>query len=340
MDISLYISELLFEHDCVIIPNFGGFICNYKPADIHPVQNTIAPPSKSISFNRNLQTNDGLLVNYIAVSQNISFDAAYDVVSNWVISSKQLLMQKEELRLKNVGRFISDLEGNVQFTPFEEVNYLKSSYGLKTITALPVLHRRGKQIEFTEKFVDETKHAIEITRSTWRIAATVLLLISLVAFAELMWMGVSIKPLQLNEASVFGFIENVFKTPTPEFKPIAIEVVSNTTTEVNRIAQDTVTIAPDAAINETTSTSKEESYTPSVSNGPTYYIVIGAFGEQKNVEAAKRRLQQRFPDSVIYEDRGRKVTRLGYSIGTDYNKAMEQLDAAKAEDSSYWLLKK
>jgi len=48
MDISSYISELLFEHDCVIIPNFGGFICNYKPADIHPIQNTVSPPAKAI----------------------------------------------------------------------------------------------------------------------------------------------------------------------------------------------------------------------------------------------------------------------------------------------------
>ncbi|MEC8853074.1 MAG: SPOR domain-containing protein, partial [Bacteroidota bacterium] len=32
-----YISDLLYLHDCVIIPGFGGFVGNKKSAFIHPV---------------------------------------------------------------------------------------------------------------------------------------------------------------------------------------------------------------------------------------------------------------------------------------------------------------
>lgn len=337
MDISLYISELLFEHDCVIIPGFGGFIGNYKPADIHPVQNTIAPPSKSISFNRNLQTNDGLLVNYISVTLNISFDAAYDMVSHWVVSSRQLLARQEELRLRKIGTLTSDIEGKIQFTPYEEVNYLKSSFGLKTITALPVVHHRGKQIEFTEKFAEEVKPAEISAKATWRVAASVLLVISLVVFAELMWMGVSIKPLHLNEASVFSLIESVSKTPGPELKPITVQVVP---AEGNDTITNENTTEPDPTAENTTAV-KEEVAIPATEAGTNYYIIIiGAFGNPKNIEAVKNTLHQRFPDSILYEDKGPKITRLGYSVGSDYDKAMAQLSAAKREDNSYWLLKK
>ena len=67
-----YISDLLFLHDCVIIPDFGGFICNYRSAYIDADSGVICPPGKDILFNRNLTHNDGLLVNWIADKENIS----------------------------------------------------------------------------------------------------------------------------------------------------------------------------------------------------------------------------------------------------------------------------
>ncbi len=343
MDISLYISELLFDYDCVIVPGFGGFICNYKAADIFPVQNTISPPAKAVSFNRNLQNNDGLLVNYISTRQHVSFDAATDMVNSWVTSSRSILANKEYLRVKKVGVFSSDIEGNLQFAPFNEVNYLKSSYGLKTITVQPVVRRRGTQIEFTEKFAQETRPATTV-KNTWRIAATVLLLVSLVGLAELMWMGVAIKPLQLNEASVFGFVGHIFKTPEPDIAPLVVEVETaapSLSEETKEASGETVIESPsteDTTI-ETPEATKEEVPAQVASSGPTYYIIVGAFAEEKNVEAAKQRLQQRFPDSTIFEDKGRRITKLGYSVGSNYRSALQQLSAAKAEDDSYWLLK-
>ena len=52
MKMETYISELLYRHDCVILPGLGGFITNYRSAQIHPVSHTLRPPSKSISFAR------------------------------------------------------------------------------------------------------------------------------------------------------------------------------------------------------------------------------------------------------------------------------------------------
>ena len=70
--ISKYISELLFLHDCVIIPQFGGFVGNNKSAVLNETTGIITPPSKEILFNLNLQTNDGLLINHISKSEGIS----------------------------------------------------------------------------------------------------------------------------------------------------------------------------------------------------------------------------------------------------------------------------
>jgi hypothetical protein len=333
MDISSYISELLFEHDCVIIPNFGGFICNYKPADIHPIQNTVSPPAKAISFNRNLQTNDGLLVNYIANTQSISFDTAADLVTGWVSSSKNLLKKKEDLFLKKIGKFSTDFEGNLQFAPTEEVNYLKTSFALRTITAEPII--RTKQIDFTEKFKYETKQAAASPRRVWSIAASVLLVVTLVALAELMWMGSAIKPIQIDQAGICSLFTNIFKAPQVE---VPVET-KNTTAAIDTTVNEEVEVVDSLPIVEPLS-NPEIITTEPIAGAHTYYIVIGAFTEEKNIEAAKLRLQQKFSDSVILEERVGRLTKLGYSAGSNFSRAKEELATAQAEDASYWLLKK
>ena len=64
--VSYYISELLFLHDCVIIPDFGGFIGKKRSAILNTTTGTLNPPSKQIVFNKNLNANDGLLISYIS----------------------------------------------------------------------------------------------------------------------------------------------------------------------------------------------------------------------------------------------------------------------------------
>ena len=82
--IDTYVSELLFLHDCVIIPEFGGFVGNNKSAVLNKYTNTIYPPSKKILFNKNLRTNDGLLINHISNSEVISNEESKELVSDYV----------------------------------------------------------------------------------------------------------------------------------------------------------------------------------------------------------------------------------------------------------------
>ena len=74
--IDSHISYLLHLNDCVIIPDFGGFVANYQSAKIDPVVNLMHPPKKHIVFNKSLQNNDGLLVNELASCEGISFKNA------------------------------------------------------------------------------------------------------------------------------------------------------------------------------------------------------------------------------------------------------------------------
>ena len=58
MQLSLYISNLLFDHDCVTVPGFGSFLGNYKSAEYDLKEQKFYPPTKQISFNSVTKTGD------------------------------------------------------------------------------------------------------------------------------------------------------------------------------------------------------------------------------------------------------------------------------------------
>jgi nucleoid DNA-binding protein len=138
LDITAFIRELLFGHDCVIIPGFGGFIGNYSPAYIDKSAGTFYPPVKQISFNRNLNHNDGLLIARISEAEKINYGAARQKVEEYVSEMRGKLAAGEKVVLDKIGSFVNNREGNVQFEPDREANYLLDSYGLTSFRCQPL----------------------------------------------------------------------------------------------------------------------------------------------------------------------------------------------------------
>ena len=96
MNLSLYISELLIKNNCVIVPNFGGFIANYQSSVIDNVRNKIYPPSKNVLFNPNLLGNDGLLANYVSVKINESYLDSLTLIDSKVVEWEQLMWRFQQ----------------------------------------------------------------------------------------------------------------------------------------------------------------------------------------------------------------------------------------------------
>jgi nucleoid DNA-binding protein len=137
MDITSFIRELLFSHDCVIVPGFGGFVGNYAPARIDRATSTFYPPSKQISFNRNLRNNDGLLAGRISEHQQISFNDSVSLIEEFVSDIRTRLERKEKVVFENIGFFSVNHEGSIQFEPEGNVNFHRSSFGLESFQFSP-----------------------------------------------------------------------------------------------------------------------------------------------------------------------------------------------------------
>ncbi len=170
MRLEAFISELLNEHDCVVLPEFGGLVANYRSARLNRKTHLISPPSKHIGFNRNLKSNDGLLTSHISVTLGISYKDAAAKIDSCIHEYQNKLQQDGRLVIERIGVFFNDKIGQLQFIPEEQENFLLSSFGLEPV-----------QLKFVEKEVvaeDATIIPINDARrkyTGWKIAAAIVL---------------------------------------------------------------------------------------------------------------------------------------------------------------------
>lgn len=153
MRLDKYISDLLYRYECVTIPEFGAFLTQRKGAQIHHTTNAFYPPSKVVSFNAQLSSNDGLLVKYIADVTGKEYETVLKKVQKEVSSWKQTLKNSDIVSLENIGDLSLNVEGNIQFEPSYQLNYLTSSFGLSSFVSAEI----SRVVEeVTEQLVPET----------------------------------------------------------------------------------------------------------------------------------------------------------------------------------------
>lgn len=148
-------------NDCVIIPEFGGFVANYKPAIVE--NNQFFPPTKEIAFNNKLISNDGLLINYIAETEGISYFSAKQKLENFVEETLLNLERSRNVYFEGVGYLHYDSRENLLFEPQLNQNLLVDSYGLQNFSyeklyqrqmpkpALKLEHREAMPVIFEKR---------------------------------------------------------------------------------------------------------------------------------------------------------------------------------------------
>ncbi|MFW5767552.1 MAG: HU family DNA-binding protein [Bacteroidota bacterium] len=144
-----HIRELLYTEDCVIIPDFGGFVANYRPAKIDFKTQEMHPPEKQIAFNEKLQNNDGLLINRITSAEGISYEQAEQKVRALVRKLRTSLKTGKEVKVREIGSFRMK-KGTLHFEPENSINYLRNSYGMESFH-FPMLQTPAKRVSKPEK---------------------------------------------------------------------------------------------------------------------------------------------------------------------------------------------
>lgn len=154
MQLETYISDLLYRYECVTIPEFGAFLTQRVSAIIDDSSNTFHAPKKVVSFNEQIQPNDGLLAHYIADVEKIPFEVANKKIAKRVKLLKSYLTQGETITFTNIGEIVFNKEGKILFEPTYHLNYLTDSFGLSQFVSTTVNREVYKEeVEAIEKII-------------------------------------------------------------------------------------------------------------------------------------------------------------------------------------------
>ena len=144
------IAELLFKHDCVIVPDFGGFVARNYNSSFSKGSNLLFPQSKHILFNKNLIHNDGLLISALSQKKEMQITDATKQIEDYKEYIQSLLSAKKRFELTNIGLLYIDSENTLRFETKADVNFLLDSFGFEPVMANELLIEPEKQIKITQ----------------------------------------------------------------------------------------------------------------------------------------------------------------------------------------------
>ena len=137
MILTQYIKELLYQQECVTLPGFGSFVTQNHPIRVNRFTGEFTPPSRSISFNRLIQENDGLLASYIARRENIPYnEALVEIEKECTRWNKRL--DSDSLILPGIGEFSLNAENKLRFIPHRKINFDPNAIGLNAFQKTPL----------------------------------------------------------------------------------------------------------------------------------------------------------------------------------------------------------
>jgi len=307
-----YIAPLLEIHDCVMIPDFGGFVLNNESGGFIGMPNEIYPPSKKISFNKNLNVNDGLLAQHIAQADNIYYSEALIKIKEQVERIKYLLSERQLLKFPGVGTLIENEEKKILFSPENARNYLKASYGLPPLLLSPI----EKQVPAKIYHLPERKTALS-TRKPLKINSPVA--ISIAASLILAFI-VFIKNAQVDPSQVAKVVNAIHK-----------KVIEQKATPNLASTSILPKISTDIFDGETKSIEPVSS--------TKFYVIGGSFKKEINANIMVQKLKGKGYDAeVLNTENG--FFRVTYIKEQDSIKADSDLHKIKIrENQDAWLLK-
>ena len=133
-----HIRPLLRDHDCVIIPDFGGLVADVSPARTQPGRQGLSPPTKLVAFNQALTRNDGLLVDALSQHLGIPIAQAREAVRTAVAGLQRELDETNRTELLGIGIFRRAVGRGLAFEYTGTDNLLASAFGLPELAARPV----------------------------------------------------------------------------------------------------------------------------------------------------------------------------------------------------------
>lgn len=330
MNVEKHIGELLYDHNCVIVPDLGGFVANYAPAKIHPTQHTFTPPTKNIVFNINLKNNDGLLANQIAAFEKKTYSEALKYIDYFVKEINIQLKKGAKVKIDEVGTLFLDVEKNIQFEP-APTNFLLDAFGLSSFHS-PAIKRDAIAKRIIEKeFKDRGPIPAEKKKS--KVKRYVAIAVALPLLFAMVWIPLKTDLLKnVNYADLNPFSKKEVKIP--EVKTNIVPLVNNDTIAKKVIVYDTVVVpvVKTMIAADTTAVVKNE-----INLNYKFHLVAGCFQIEENAIKFVQTLQSQNLSAAIIGQNNKGLYVVSCGDFATRKDALNELSTLRKVQPNAWL---
>jgi hypothetical protein len=361
--VSDYLKKLLYEQDCVVVPELGGFISHFNHAYFDSLNGQYYAPFKRIAFNEALKLDDGLLGQYISVNEQISREDANMEVCLFTENVKSEIKTNGRFYIHNLGVLMLNEDGKFLFEPETGINYFQEGFGLTTVSAKTVSLQKTLT-EPTAEFsaIDREPVSLDQMASTNRQRSrsrVAFIAGGLILASVLFYAASDIKPSNSFRSSLNPFdilISN--NSPITKKTTVDIKPVENKTLKTNAIVKPIETVAEKKSI-ETSIISVpivaeiKKSVLPIAhrkihydkvniksDDSAKYFVIAGAFLSKDNADKLSENLKLNgFSESSVMpiDDRNLyKVSAVGFLTQNKAAKKMARVDYISKAHS--WVL--
>jgi len=233
-----FLEHLLYDHECVIIPQFGGFVVNAQDYQFNAKESKIYPKRKCVAFNEKLKTDDRFLTTEWAIKKSISHKEASIEIAAISKELKTQIVSEGYLTIGELGAFTLNTENRLSFTPNPDFNADLTVFGLFPVslgyTHQPKVVKPTLEVipiaEDLPTTISEEYEPVKLSRSVYVYALIAFILGGLGAFfltepASNQSQG-SLNPIKIEKKETVSI-----KTTAAPAAPVQIDTVQKNTIE-------------------------------------------------------------------------------------------------------------
>ena len=334
-----HIEILLLDNDCVIVPDFGGFVAHHVSARYDEDDHSWLPPMRTLGFNAQLRINDSLLAQSYVNAYDISYPEALRRIENEV----------EEFEPCEAGILSPAYYGldACSFVTLKEARGMNAANVALQASTEPVELPQPTSsdspalLDFADNGEPEEEHVIRIKMSWVRNIAAIAA--AVIAFFV---MATPIANSDLRTRAMSDLKGNLLYKLIPQdtnmapATPIA-ESVQQQTAESAKEATDTTVVAETVRVAEKAdSTAKPKATATATATDKTYCIVLASHVRKDNAETYVEKLKKQGYNAEIYVHKS--VVRVVYGSYKTEAEAYKQLNRLtdKEEFFDAWVYKK
>ena len=334
INIERHIIKLLLSNDCVIVPDFGGFMAHHVDAYYNAEEGRFYPPQRTLGFNPQLTMNDSLLVQSFIEAYDVSYPEAVGMIEEEVNELRHELETNGEYEIYGLGTIALKEGGKYDFTPCESGILTPCLYGLDTFD---IEKRKQEQPAIVVEAAESTKEEPNKSEQTTSIFE------DNEADEDTRHISVPFWLLRdLAAACIAILIFLLLPTPAGDMKSALSGSKIDTSLLFKLMPQEVTKGKPtnlDIKKAAESSAQATDSVAPIADNEPYYTIVLASRITQSGAEAFVERLHKNkgmTSASVHCDNQGRKVIYGKYKSAQDARNDLHKL-TDDCEFSDSWI---